>query len=72
MKQEAWKSGRGSGQMRGAGYEVCGVAVRLELCRLVLADGNRNKMVEKGGVFDACENTLLKTCMAAEILLLYS
>lgn len=50
MKQEAWKSGRGSGQTRGAGYEVCGVAVRLELCRLVLADGNRNKMVEKGGL----------------------
>lgn len=31
VKQEAWKSGRGSGRTRGAGYKVCGAAARLEL-----------------------------------------
>lgn len=61
---EIWE---GPGANGGAGYEVCGVAVRLELCRLVLADGNRNKTE---GVFDACEKTLLETCTAAKFLLL--
>lgn len=57
---EVWE---GLGANGGAGYEVCGEAVRLELCRLVLADGNRNKT-------DACEKTLLETCTAAQFLLL--
>lgn len=52
----------------GAGNEVCGAAVRLELQKQVLADGNRNK-TKKGDLW--CTWTHYKKDAWQQLLLLY-